>query len=318
MNYSVLIPYLVGVVCSSLASNMLSVAIGWHLYQLTGDPLDLALVGLVQVIPALSLFLVTGWVVDNFRRKVILTSCIAIDAVVMACLALVMTGGEIQKEWIFALLFCSSFARAFVAPANQAILPNIVEEAFLSKAVAINSTTWNVASTAGPFLGGILLVVFDLQIYWVLSALCIISFSAYYFLPKLKQKSPSGRGLDQILGGIRFIKRSPIVLGSISLDLFIVIAGSVMTLLPIYAEDILNVGAFELGLMRSMPALGAVMVGLLIAKRSELNNVGRLLFISLVIFCASIILFGVSKLLWLSLLALWLYGASDMWQSERG
>jgi MFS family permease len=312
MNLSVFIPYLIAKCAFSLAGTMLTVAIGWHIYQLTGDPFDLALVGLAQVVPMLSLFIVSGWVIDNFSRKHLVLICAFFVTLVLLGIAWVMTQANVQKYLIFALLFVNGCIRAFYMPAQQAILPNIVKEKYLAKAIAISTTTWNVASTAGPFVAGLIIAWIDLSIYWLLGFLTFISTLLFLKLPRLAKMKSSGRGLDQILGGIRFVKTSPYVLGSITLDLFIVLFGSVMALLPIYVSDILKVGPEALGLLRGMPALGAVLVGILLAKIPAFQNAGRTLFISLVGFSFSILIFAWSEVLWLSLIALFLYGAFDM------
>ncbi len=296
----------------SLAATMLSVAIGWHLYQITGNPFDLALVGLVQVTPAILLFIVTGMVVDHFPRKNILVISIALETLIIVSLAIVMRAENIDKFLIFALLFCHGAVSALYRPALAAILPNLVPEDYLQRAIAVSTTVWNIASTSGPFIAGFLLAWLDLKVYWVMAALMLVSCLFFAGLPKLSHLKPTGRGMDQLLGGIRFIKASPLVLGSISLDLFIVLFGSVMALLPIYATDILNVGPEALGLMRGMPALGAAAVGVAMARLPELRSSGLTLFAALVIFSFSILIFAFSTVLWLSLIALVLYGASDM------
>lgn len=295
----------------SLASTMLTVAIGWHLYQLTGDPFDLALVGLVQIVPILLLFMFSGWVVDHFSRKYILVICSLVETVLFLLLAIAMQTQEFDKLVIFGLLFVHGCMRAFFGPAQQAILPNIVTRQALSQAVAVTAIVWNVASTSGPFLAGLLLAWVDRDAYWVVSGLSLAAALAFMTLPVLQQRQASGRGLAQLLGGIQFIKRNPIVLGCISLDLFSVLLGSVMALLPIYAIDILKVGPDALGVLRGMPALGAVMVGLVMTKL-PLRNPGTSLFAALAVFSLSIILFAFSTTFWLSLIALWVYGATDM------
>ncbi len=310
--YAVLVPYLTARATSSLASTMLSVAIGWHLYQLTGDPFDLALVGLVQVVPILALFIITGWVVDNFPRKFILLACSLAETCILFGLAIVMTGDNIDKNTIFTLLFAHGCTRAFYSPSQQAILPNLVSRDALSKAVAISSTVWNIASTSGPFAAGLLIAWIDLNTYWILGLLTLVSTLLFSQLPRLAHVKSAGRGLDQILGGIRFIKQSPFVLGSISLDLFAVLLGSVMALLPVYASDILNVGPEALGILRGMPALGAAMVGIAMTKLPALRHSGIALFACLALFGVSIIVFAFSTSLWLSLAALWVYGGTDM------
>lgn len=312
MKPSVFIPYLISRACLTLASTMLSVAIGWHIYKLTGDPFDLALVGLVQVVPILSLFIVTGWVVDNFSRKLILILCGAAETLTLISMALVMHADPINTDYIFALLFVQGCTRAFTSPAQSAILPNIVSADFLSKAVAITSTVWNAASTSGPFIAGLLIAWIDLDTYWLLGFLSFAGTLLMLTLPALTLVKPTGRGIEQILGGIRFIRNSPYVLGSISLDLFVVLLGSVMALLPIYAVDILHVGPEGLGILRGMPALGAVFIGLAMTKMPPMRYNGLMLFGSLVVFAASVLLFAFSKNYWLSLAALAIYGGSDM------
>ena len=314
MNYTVFIPYLITRAAISLAGTMLSVAIGWHLYRLTGDPFDLALVGLVQVVPVLAFFIVTGWVVDNFPRKLILTLCACGETAVLLGLALVMLNGldASDKHAIFILLFFHGCLRAFYGPAQQAILPNIVSREALSKAVAITSTVWNSAMTAGPFLAGVLLAWIDLEIYWLLAGLYFIGAVSLLRLPPLSHTKPMEKGWNQVLSGIRFIKGNSYVMGGITLDLLVVFFGSVMALLPVYALDILKVGPEALGLLRGMPALGAVMTGLTMSYLPDMRSAGKILFAALLLFSLSILLFAFSTTLWLSLLALWLYGASDM------
>ncbi len=312
MRHFTFISYLSARVLLSLASATLTMAIGWHLYLFSNNPFDLALVGLMQIVPMILLFIVSGWVVDHFPRKFILVLCGIIEAFVYCGIALSMNDGALNKPMIFSLLFLHGVARAFYAPASQAILPSIVSSHFLSRAVAITSSIWTTAQTLGPLAAGLLIAWIDYGIYWILAALAGMGAALYQLLPKIPANKPLGRGMGLLLGGIRYVARDPIVLPSISLDLFIVFLGSVLSLLPIFAIDILHVDAKALGYMRAMPALGGVMMGILLARLPPIRNAGRLLFISLGIFAASILVFAMSSTLWLSLVALWVYGASDM------
>ncbi len=315
MNYPVFIPYLLARSFLSLATTMLSVAIGWHLYNLTGDPFDLALVGLVQVAPMLGLFFITGWVVDNFPRKRVLSLCAVSETLVFLGLALVMGQRELvegDKLLVFTLLFLHGCTRAFYSPAQQAILPNIVSRESLSRAVAINTTVWNTASTAGPFVAGLLLAWLDRDTYWALALLALVGAALYFRLPRLDHVKPVEKGWGQVLSGIAFIRHNPYVLSSITLDLLVVLLGSVVALLPVYAADVLKLGPEALGLLRGMPALGAVTMGLALAKLPPLRHSGIALFAALAVFSASVLVFAFSTQLWLSLVALWVYGASDM------
>jgi len=312
MGKFVFVSYLSARISIALASSMLSVAIGWHLFTFSEDPFDLALVGLMQITPMMLLFIVSGWVNDHFSRKNILVLCAVVEACVYIGLALSMNGGDLNRPMIFLLLFIHGTVRTFYAPASSAILPNIVSTDYLSRAIAITSTTWTTAQTLGPLVAGILIALVDYGTYWFMLALVILGAVLYLQLPPLKTTKPMGRGIDQLLDGIRYVKRDPIVWPSISLDLFIMLCGSVMALLPVYAVNVLEVGTISLGFMRAMPALGGVMMGVLLARLPPRRNSGRLLFIALGVFSASILVFAISSVLWLSLIALWVYGASDM------
>ena len=306
------IRFLVARICLSLASTVLSVTIGWHLYQATGDPFDLALVGLMQILPIMLLFIASGWVVDHYSRKHVLVLCAGLECLVFAGLSWSMQGGEVDRAAVFALLFLHGCARAFIGPALQAILPNIVSREHLAQAVALTTTAWTSAMTAGPFLAGLLIAALDFGTYWLLAGLALLAMIFLLQLPQLVVAKPSGRGVRQLLDGVRFVFANPIVLPSITLDLLIVLLGSVLALLPVYAVDVLQVGPEALGLLRAMPALGSVVAGALLARLPTMRRAGLCLFAALLVFSTSITVFALSTYLWLSLAALFLYGASDM------
>jgi len=290
---------------------MLSVAVGWHIYEATGNPFDLALVGLMQILPIAGLFIVSGWVVDNLQRKHVLIACAALQGLVLLGLAYSLSG-DFDRVTVFGLLLLNGVARAFYMPAVQAILPGIVPHEGLEKAVAVSSTVWTGAGTAGPFVAGFLIAWLDTDIYLLLATLTLVAGALLFYLPAVTVRRPTGRGLAQLLEGVRYVYRNPLVLPAISLDLFIVLAGSVVALLPVYAIDVLNVGPEALGLMRAMPALGAVSAGILLTRLPAMRQAGKLLYASLAVFALSIIVFAISGNLWLSLGALLVYGASDM------
>jgi MFS family permease len=303
--------YLVSRVFVTLAATMLSVAVGWHIYEATGNPFDLALVGLMQILPIASLFIVSGWVVDNLQRKHVLIACAALQGLVLLGLAYSL-GGEFERVTVFGLLLLNGVARAFYMPAVQAILPGIVPHESLEKAVAVSSTAWTGAGTAGPFVAGFLIAWLDTDIYLLLAIFTFIAGALLFYLPAVTVRRPTGRGLAQLLEGVRYVYKNPLVLPAISLDLFIVLVGSVVALLPVYAIDVLNVGPEALGLMRAMPALGAVSAGILLTRLPAMRQAGKLLYGSLAMFALSIIVFALSGNLWLSLGALLVYGATDM------
>lgn len=296
----------------SLVVAMMSVALGWHLYQATGDPIHLAMIGLMQIIPVFVFFFATGWVVDTFSRKKILIFCAAFDAIVLAGISAVMLSETLSLTVLFSLIFAHGSVMALYFPSSQAIIPNIVSDEQIRQAIALSTTTSNVARTAGPVVAGVLIAVIDFHIYTLMTLLMSIAAISYLLLPRLPQLSATSRSWKSIVGGLRFVISNSIVLGAIALDLFIVMLGSVMVLLPIYASDILKVGPEELGILRAMPAFGAVAVGVFLARSGEMRQCGHKLFISLFVFGASIILFGVSTNFWLSVCALFIYGAADM------
>ncbi len=291
---------------------MLSVAVGWHIYQATGNPFDLALVGLMQVLPIIGLFILAGWVVDNFPRNRVLFACAVLQGVAYLGLVVSIDGEALNKAAVFSLLFLIGVARVFFGPAMQSTLPKIVKQEDLTRAVAVSSTVWTSAGTAGPFLAGLLIAWFDTGVYWALAFLAFLASSLFLALPKITVVKSAGRGAAQLLDGIHYVMKNPFVLPSISLDLFIVLLGSVVALLPVYAIDILNIGPEALGLLRAMPALGAVVAGVLMARLGTLRHSGKQLFIALAVFALSILVFAVSHSFWLSLMALLIYGASDM------
>ncbi|WP_345423584.1 MFS transporter [Halioxenophilus aromaticivorans] len=299
-------------VCSALASAVLSVTIGWHLYQATGNPFDLALVGLMQILPVIMLFIVTGWVVDNFPRNKVLLLCNGLQLVAFLGLALVLQNGQVERLPIFALIFLSGCARAFIGPAMQSVLPNIVAKSQLSKAVAITSTCSTSAMTAGPFLAGLILVLLDFYAYWLLVVFTILALLLLTQLPDIRVEQQTQRSIKQLTEGIGFVFSHPIVLPSITLDLFIILFGSVVALLPVFAVDVLGVGPEALGLLRAMPALGAVVAGAVMSRWTQNHRAGARLFWSLLVFSFSVLVFALSNSLWLSLVALFVYGASDM------
>ena len=304
--------FLVARAAVSLVTTMLSIAIGWHLYQNSGDPFDLALVGLMQVIPIFLFFFLTGWATDSLPRKTLLILCTISEMVVLGGITLAMFANDLNLTHIFILLFMHGTIKAFYTPAQQAIITNIVPSTMLSRAIALNATVGKIFGTVGPVLAGVLISVIDVYTYLVAVGLMGISTIAYLFLPKLTLLKPTGRSLKMLLGGVAYVRSNSIVLGAIGLDLFIVLMGSVVTLLPVYAADILNVGPESLGILRGMPALGGVVIGLGLAALPPMRRSGLCLFSALIVFAASILVFSLSTVYWISLAALFVYGAADM------
>ncbi len=304
--------FLVGRVSIWMANVMLSVALGWHVYLETKEPLYLALIGLMQILPTFVFFIITGVIIDRVQRKYILLICTIIEFIAFLGIFMAMQFESIPISFIFFMLLVHGSARAFQIPSEHAILPNIVSSRNLAKAVAITSTISNLAKTIGPLVSGLLIALVDRYVYGICLLIILLSFISYLFLPLLIINSPSETGIKPFLSGIKFVAKKKILLAIILLDLFIVLLSSVEALLPIYAADILNVGPDGLGLMRGMPAIGAVIAGIILSKVTPLRYCGKLLFGAFALCSISVLVFGFSKIFWLSLLALFIYGATDM------
>lgn len=303
--------FLAGRGCFSAIEAIMSVAFAWHLYELTKNPFDLALVGLFQILPVYLLFPVTGWVIDNVSRTKILVTGASAQAVVMVCLSLLMVDMHFNKWLALCLMSVYGIGKAFMSPALQATVPNLVPNYQLNKAITITSTVWNIAMTIGPFIAGVLIALLDRQVYWFLVVGGCTTLLCFLQIPTIQSASKSAK--RDLLGGLRFLKANQIVMASLSLDLLIVFFGSVMALLPVYAADVLQVGPEGLGILRAMPAIGAVLTGIYLSKfKTEFNETGKALFVSLFIFAVSVVVFSLANTLWLASLALFVYGASDM------
>lgn len=306
------ISFLVGRVSIWMAGVMLSVALGWHVYVETKEPLYLALIGLMQILPTFAFFIITGVVIDRFQRKYILLICSLVEFIAFTGIFFAMQFNSIPISLIFFLLLVHGSARAFQIPSEHAILPNIVATKNLAKAVAITSTVSNLAKTTGPLISGLLIAWVDRYVYGICLLIVFISFVAYTFLPLLAINASVETGIKPFLSGLKFVAKKKVLLAIILLDLFIVLLSSVEALLPIYASDILNVGPDGLGLMRGMPAIGAVIAGIILSNIAPLRHCGKLLFGAFAICSFSVLVFGFSHIFWLSLLSLFVYGATDM------
>jgi len=300
-------------ICFGLSMQMVAVALGWHIYEITGDPFKLALVGLVFVLPIFIFFFLTGFVIDRFRRRDILIAATSIDAVAFVGMAVALTSKQVSLDWVYLFIFVHGIAHAFFSPAQAAFLANLVSPTILPKAIALNSTMGHLATTVGPFMAGLLITVIDRDVYWLTTAIVVLCPMLYSFLPNIPvPSSENSRTFKAVFAGIYYLRANMMVSGAILFDLVIVLFGSVIALLPIYVVDILDTDADGLGLLRAMPAVGSVVVGLALARMSPMRNVGQKLFLVLVLFSMAILAFALSEALWLSCLALLVYGAVDM------
>lgn len=304
---------MIGRVSTTFASQMLTIAIGWQMYTLTQSPFYLGLVGLVQFLPMVLLTLVVGHVADRYNRKVIIClSQITVSASVLL-LALASYNGWVTKERILIVIFFIGIANSFQGPSMQALLPNIVNKEDFPRAAALVSSASQFAVIVGPGLGGILYSFGPTLVYCLTGSLYLLSCTIISFIAiRREQFKQEARTLKTLFAGISFIKSRPIVLGAISLDLFAVLFGGATAMLPVYASKILMIGPVGLGILRSAPAVGALLMSAYLARNPLKEKVGRIMFTAVVFFGISTMVFAVSRSFILSMAALFVLGASDV------
>lgn len=299
-------------VCSMLAIQMQVVAVGWQVYAMTGNPLDLGLVGLFQFLPTLALVLVAGHVVDNNDRKTVLFGALSVEMIAVAALFLLTMAGALSPHAIFAVVALIGLAKSFEGPANQAILSATVPVEDLPNAVAWQSSGVQVAQISGPALGGLLYIAGPAAVYGVSTAMLVLSVLLIAACrPRPVTMTKRAMSLSSMLAGAAFIRSRPEILGAISLDLFAVLLGGATALLPIYARDVLFVGPWGLGLLRSAPALGALAMAMVITRWGVKRHAGRWMLIAVAGFGVATIAFGLSADPVLSFIALLAVGATD-------
>ncbi|MDQ7097036.1 MFS transporter [Desulfosporosinus sp. PR] len=300
-------------VANTLAFQMLTVAVGWQMYSLTQSAFYLGLVGLIQFLPMILLTLVVGHVADRWDRKLIIFSSQLVEAAAVLSLAFGCYHGWINKESILFIIFCIGAANSFQGPPMQALLPNVVEEEVFPRAAALVASTSQFAVIIGPGLGGILYALGPGVVYSLTGTLIFISSILILFISVRKEQvKTESKSLKTLFAGISFIKSRPVILGAISLDLFAVLFGGATALLPIYASKILNIGSFGLGILRSAPAVGALLMSAILARYPLKKNVGRTMFTAVIFFGLATVLFSLSTSYLLSILALFILGASDV------
>jgi MFS family permease len=298
--------------CAAIAYQMLGVAVAWQMYALTGSAFDLGLVALMQFLPAAVFMLIAGQIADRYHRRRLLQLCQAVEAVAAAALAIAPLAGWVSKEFILATVFMFGVGRAFEAPTQQTLLVSVVPLSLFPRAVAAAATTTQFATISGPALGG-LLYAFGATVPFTI---CAMLFLASVTLLGFVQIAPSATtrtpiSLAAFFAGVSYIRRSPIVLGVISLDLFAVLLGGATALLPIFADEVFGTGPAGLGLLRAAPAVGALAVMIALTRRPLTHHVGRIMFVSVACFGLATLVFAVSRSFALSMLALAVLGASD-------
>ena len=303
----------VALMTTGFAMTMASVAIGWQVYAVRGNPLDLGLVGLAEFLPLLLLALPAGQLADRVPRRRIIAFMVVTDVVVAFALLGVTRAGADHVWPFFALAFLTGIASAFGAPAGRALTPSLVPQEILVDALAQRSVAFQISHVAGPAVGGILFAIQPELVYAVSAALSVIALACVVSLRGGRVPAAGGAvGMDEVLAGVRLIRRTKVLFGAVSLDLFAVLFGGAVALLPIFAKDILEVGPTGLGFLRTAPAVGAFLAALVIARHPIRRRAGPTMFVVVAGFGACMVVFGLSREMWLSLLALACGGAFDM------
>jgi MFS family permease len=298
-----------------VAVEMQAVAVGWQVYEITKSPLDLGYVGLAQFLPGILLFPVSGHASDRFERRHVLSTCYAGFAVCFALLLTLARRSAHSVTSIYLVLILLGVVRSFNGTASRSILPQLVPEEHFPNAVAWNATTFQAATILGPSFGGILYAAFrGPSVVYVAATVTAVGalISTFRIKPEVKARPREPMTFKTAFAGLRYIWREKLILGAISLDLFAVLLGGAVALLPVYAREILHTGPWGLGLLRTAPGVGAAVMAVALAHRPLRGRSGPTLLWSVAGFGVFTIIFGVSRSLVLSLIALFLLGASDM------
>ncbi|HEV2988923.1 MAG TPA: MFS transporter [Candidatus Angelobacter sp.] len=297
-----------------LLLEMSSVAIGWQVYDITHRPLDLGYVGLIQFVPGILLILVTGQAADRFDRRTLLACCYCGFAVSASLMVVITLHGSQRVLPIYLVLLLLGVLRAFNAPTGQALLPQLLPEEHFPNAVAWGASILQGGVILGPALGGVIYAVFrsPLPVYVAsLAAALVATFAILRIKPRREVRPRQQINLSTVLAGFRYVWEKKLILGSISLDLFAVLLGGAVALLPVYAREILKTGPWGLGLLRSAPGVGAAIMAILLAHRPLRRRAGATMLWCVAGFGVFTIVFGLSRNLVVSLLSLLLVGASD-------
>lgn len=297
----------------AFSSQVQAVAVGWQIYALTHSAAALGFVGLAQFLPMVAFIFPAGHAADQHDRRRIVITCQTIEALAAAFMALASFAHFLAPGMIYGLVALFGVCRAFEMPAQQTFLPSLVPTSVFPRAAALSSSLFQVASIAGPSLGGLL--------YGLGAGVCYALCAAGFAIAALATTSMTLRfparprqpaTLAAVFGGISFLRRKPAMLGALSLDLFAVLLGGATAMLPLFATDILHAGPWGLGLLRAAPAIGALLVATVLARYPLGRHAGRWMFVSVMIFGVATIIFGLSRSIPVSILALAVLGGADV------
>ncbi|WP_251978884.1 MFS transporter [Salinicola avicenniae] len=309
------LPFLVARLAAVFAMQIQAIVVAWQVYALTLDPLTLGYVGLAQFLPMVVLLLPAGDVVDRFDRKRILQLSWGAQAVCSALLVVLSLSQPSSATPFYAVLVLFGAARAFTGPTLSSLLPQIVPREQLGKAIALNSSIMKIGVIGGPMLGGLLYTLGPALTYSVNLGCFLLAQLALVVVPvryAFKRQPSDDSAWQRFTAGIHYIRSKPVILGVISLDLFAVLFGGIIALLPVYAHEILHVGPQGLGALRSAVAVGAFVMGLYLGLRAIQRHAGMVMFAAVAVFGVANLIFALSHWFWLSLGALFVAGAADM------
>jgi MFS family permease len=299
-------------IAASIALQVQAVAVGWQMYELTRSPFQLGLVGLVQFIPSIGLFLATGHAADRYDRRVIASTAQIVEAVAVAVLAFANGTGRLTPALLLAMAFIVGNGRAFEQPSLQTVLPNIVPASMLPRAIAGSTSASQIAIVTGPALGGILIALSPTLVFTACAVLWLSS--AFVMRGIVMARTTAARepvDLKRLFSGLVFIGRHKVVLGAILLDLFAVLLGNATALLPIFARDIFMSGPLSFGALRAAPAAGALLTALTLARWPISRHVGHIMFVAVATFGIGTILLALSPSLPFAMGAMFIVGAAD-------
>jgi MFS family permease len=297
---------------SEFSYQIAAVAVGWQIYALTHSAFALGLAGLVQFLPSALLMLPAGHVADRYPRNRVVLACATMHSLAAAYLAWGSYTGHLTVGEIYAALALLGIGSAFDSPASAALLPLVTSDAQLQQGTALSTGAWQFAAITGPAAGGLLYAVAPAYPYVLM---CALSLSAALLIGSLQLRRVARvcepATATSLLAGVTFVRGNPAILGTISLDLFAVLLGGARALLPLYASDILHIGAWGLGILQGLPSLGALAITALLARHAITTKAGLRMFQGVIVFGIAIVVFGMSRQLWLSSVALLVMGAAD-------
>jgi len=298
---------------TAFAVQIVSVAVGWQIYDQTQNAALLGWIGLVQFLPALLLVVVTGVTADRVGRRLVMGTAILLEMTCAAGILFLAVTRQFDPVWVLGILTVFGIARAFLSPASASLAVNIVPTEDFANAVSWTASSWQMASILGPVAGGLLYGVSPVVAYSTAVTTLAVSAGLIFSIPKPSQrKSGEPTTLATLLGGFSYVWKEKVVFGAISLDLFAVLLGGAVALLPIYARDILELGPAGLGLLRAAPGIGAMAMLAAVTAFPIRNHAGVILFLSVGLFGLATVVFGASTIAWLSIVALMLVGGFDM------